>query len=103
MAITNTRITSTGTTTVFTASGQQAITVLYLTNTSGSTITLDVYAVKNGSTPTTSNCIYYQLQLTANDTYVVSTEKLILDSGDYMVVQASAANSITVTVSSVAV
>lgn len=103
MAITNTRITSTGTTTVFTASGQQAITVMYLTNTSGSTITIDVYAVKNGATPTTSNCIYYQLQLTANDTYVVSTEKLILDNGDYMVVQASVSNSITVTVSSVSV
>lgn len=103
MALTNTRITTTGTTTVFTASGQQAVVVMYLTNTTGSTITLDVYAVPNGGVVSASNCIYSQLQLTAYDTYVVSTEKLILDNGDYLSVQAGTADSITVTVSSIAV
>ena len=44
-----------------------------------------------------------QIELTANDTYVISTEKLILDNSDLVEVEANIADCITVTVSSISV
>jgi hypothetical protein len=107
MAITNTRITSANTpSTVFTAVGQQAITVMYLANTDSSTAAnVSVYCVDNSASSGSSdeNCIYKDLSITAGDTYVMDLEKLILDNGDFLDVQASAGNVITVTVSSISV
>jgi len=47
--------------------------------------------------------VYSQIELTANDTYVISTEKLILDNSDLVEVEANIADCITVTVSSISV
>ena len=102
MAITNTRLSTTSPTTVFTAVGQQAITVLYLCNTTGSTVTTNVY-VNNGGASDDDNTIYSLLELTANETYVISTEKLILDDSDLVIADANIADSVTVTVSSISV
>jgi hypothetical protein len=49
------------------------------------------------------NQVYSAVELTANDTYVISQEKIILDSGDLVDVEANVADCITVTVSSIAV
>ncbi len=105
MAIINTRLDSTAPTTVFTAAGQQAITVIYLCNTTGVTCTANVFVINSddSSSSADTNMVYSQLSLTANDTYVVSTEKLILDNNDLIEVEASVSNCITVTVSSIAV
>lgn len=102
MALSNTRLTTTSSTRVFQASGQEVITVIYLCNTSGSTVSANVYAVsQDGSTGGyTGNQIYSDLELTANDTYVISTEKLILDDLDEIEVSANIADCVTVTVSS---
>jgi len=102
MAITNTRLSTINPTTVFTAVGQQAITVLYLCNTTGSTVTTNVY-VNNGGASDDDNTIYSLLELTANETYVISTEKLILDDSDLVIADANIADSVTVTVSSISV
>jgi len=105
MAITNTRLTTTDSTRVFQASSVEAITVMYLCNTSASTVTVDVYCIDSDDSTAGSvdNTIYSQLQLTANDTYVIDTEKLILDVSDEIEVEADTADAITVTVSSIAV
>lgn len=107
MAITNTRITSATTpTTVFTASGQQAITVLYLCNTNASiNANVSVFCIDNSTSSGAGedNCIYSQLAINAGDTYVMDLEKLILDNLDEIEVESSVANVITVTVSSIAV
>ncbi len=105
MAITNTRLDSTNPTTVFDAVGQQAITVLYLCNTTATTCTANVFVI-NSSDSTSSadtNMVYSQLELTANETYVISTEKLILNDNDLVEVEANIADCITVTVSSISV
>ena len=102
MAITTTRLSTTSPTTVFTAAGQQAITVLYLCNTTAGTVSTNVY-VNNGGASDDDNTIYSALELTANETYVISTEKLILDNGDLVIADASVADSVTVTVSSISV
>ena len=105
MAITNTRLDSTSPTTVFDAVGQQAITVIYLCNTTGTTCTANVFVINSGDSTSSAdtNMAYSQLELTANETYVISQEKLILDNGDLIEVEANISNCITVTVSSIAV
>jgi len=105
MAIINTRLDSISPTTVFEAVGQQAITVIYLCNTTGITCTANVFVINSGDSTSSAdtNMVYSQLELTANDTYVVSMEKLILDNADLIEVESNVPNCITVTVSSIAV
>jgi|TARA_R110000782_G_scaffold3684_10_gene13338 hypothetical protein len=105
MAINNTRLSTTGATTVFDAVGQQAITVIYLCNTTVTACTATVFVIDSGdgTASSASNMVYSQLSLAANATHVISMEKLILDDNDLIKVQASVANCITVTVSSIAV
>jgi hypothetical protein len=105
MAITNTRLSTANSTPVFTAVGQQAITVMYICNTSGGDARVTVFCIdsSDSSGPSNENTIYSELEVTANDTYVISTEKLILDNGDFIEVEANIADAVTVTVSSIAV
>jgi hypothetical protein len=105
MAILNTRLFSSDPTTVFQAAGQQAITVVYICNTSSSDATVTVYAVNNDDSTVTGddNMILSELSITANDTYIMSLEKLILDDLDRIVMEANIPDVVTVTVSSIAV
>jgi hypothetical protein len=110
MAITNTQLTTTGPTTVFQAVGQQAITVMYICNTSASAVSCNVYVLDStvSNTVSNTNMVYNQLELTAGgagtgDTYVIDNEKIILDNNDSIKIEANIANSISVTVSSIAV
>jgi hypothetical protein len=105
MAITNTRIETTNPTTVFDAVGAQAITVIYLCNTTASTVLIDLFVINSADSTGAafSNMVYSQLELTANETYVISTEKLILGDNDLIEVEANLADCVTVTVSSIAV
>jgi len=104
MAITNTRLTDTLPTRVFESVGQQVISVIYICNTSASAgnVGVNVYCVDSDDSTAGSldNIIYSQLQIPQNDTYVISTEKLIMDNGDEIEVEANVGNVITVTVSS---
>jgi hypothetical protein len=105
MAILNTLISTTDPTTVFTATAETAVTVMYLCNHSGGDATVNVYCISDdGSTgASTDNIIYSQLEITTNDTYVISTEKMVLDENDYLMVEANVANVITVTVSTMSI
>jgi hypothetical protein len=88
---------------VFTAVGQQAITVIYLCNTTANATIVDMYVTSAVDSAAANNQIYSNLAITANDTYVISSEKLILDTGYLIRAIANVANNITVTVSSIAV
>ena len=105
MAIRSTRLLDTNPTQVFLAAGQQAITVLYICNTTGGTISVNVNVINDDDSTGSGidNRIYSDLQINGNDTYVLSTEKLILDDGNEIEVTADTADAITVTVSSIAV
>jgi hypothetical protein len=105
MALNNTRVSSTAPTRVFQAAGQTAITVMYFCNHSSGTVTVNVYAVNSDDSTAGSldNVIFYQLAIEAGDTYIVSAEKLILDNGDEIEVEADVADAVTVTVSSIAI
>lgn len=101
MAIQNTRLTTTDTTSVFTSVGQQAITTMYFCNTTSGNVSINVFAVNSDDSTAGSldNQIYSQLQIQGNDTYVASTERLVLGNNDEIEVEASVANAVTVTVS----
>ena len=80
MAITNFQV-GTGVTAAFTAGAETAITVIYITNKSSSDGTVDVYVTPTGVSATENHKIYNSLTIKAQDTYILDTEKMILESG----------------------
>jgi hypothetical protein len=96
MSIISTSITTTSATSIYTSATQTACTVIYLCNTTSSTVTVTINV---GPTATASNTIYKLLAINGNDTYVINSERLTFDIGDRIYVTASAANAIVTTVS----
>ena len=105
MAIRSTRLLDTNPTQVFLAAGQQAITVIYICNTTGGTVSVNVNVINDDDSTGSGidNRIYSDLQINGNDTYVISTEKLILDDGNEIEITADTSDAVTVTVSSFAI
>lgn len=103
MTILNTVLTNSAATSIYTSSGTSAITTIHLCNTTGVTQTANVYIVTSGNTAGSSNAIYTNLTITAQNTYIVHAEKFILSNGDSIQANCTAANSITATVSSIGI
>lgn len=91
MAISTVTVTTVGNT-VYTSSGNTAITWLSLTNWGASNVTANVFAVPSGNTATTTNQIAYSLLLQSGDTYQIyaGNEKLLLSNGDFISVTTTA-------------
>jgi hypothetical protein len=81
MAIVSNVITTSGNI-IHSSSGSTAITVLYICNRGTTAAEVNVHVVSNGSSRSGSNIIYNSLPLKGQDTYVIDTEKLLLDNGD---------------------
>ena len=103
MAITQAGAIGTSATTVYTSSGQTAITCMFFMNDNASARTLDVHVVQNGATAAATNKIVKTISIDGADTYVVNTEKLVLDNGDMIQCVASHASSVYGTISSVTI
>jgi hypothetical protein len=100
MAIQNTRLTNGTAANIFASTGSSAITTLHLCNTTGATVTCNVYLVTgSGIIASANNAIYANVTITAQNTYIVSTEKFILSNGDSLRANCSVDNSVTATVS----
>lgn len=68
---------------IFTSIGtSSAITVIYICNAGPNTVLFNLYAVGFGNVASYDNVIYHSVPLTSNDTYVLDTEKLIVEVGD---------------------
>ena len=80
MAITNFQV-GTSVTAAYTASVETAITVIYITNKTDGDGTVDVYVTPTGVSATANHLVYSQLTIKARDTYILDTEKMILESG----------------------
>jgi hypothetical protein len=88
MAITNFQVgTGTGTA-AYTAAGDVAVTVIYITNKSMSDGTVDVYVVPTPASVSENHKIYNNITIRALDTYIIDSEKLILASGDKIYIAA---------------
>lgn len=85
---------------LYTSVGTNAITVIYICNSGTVPTSFNIYAVPNGGSPSGNNIIYSAVPLTVNDTYVIDTEKLILNNGDSL--HANIASPMTTTMRVVA-
>ena len=81
MAITNYQVGTGIGSAAFTAGADTAVTVMYITNKTDGAGTVDIYVVPNGDSVSANHLVYSQLSIQARDTYVVDTEKMILETG----------------------
>jgi len=82
MALTSTQLTSLFTS-IYTSTNDSAVTVFYLCNASSSPVFVTVCLVPRSETANDqTNVIYYNIPIASHDTYVVETEKIILEHGD---------------------
>lgn len=95
MAISTVSVTTVGNT-VYTSTGNTAITWLSLNNWGPANVTANIYAVPNGNVAGNVNQIAYALLLQSGDTYQIysGNEKLILNNGDFINVDVTA-NTVT--------
>lgn len=99
MAITNTTVTNTGPANVYASSGNTVVATAYIYNRAGATILVEVYAVPSGGTADANTQIYGNVVISATDTYVLDTEKLLLGNNDAIMANCNVANGATFTVS----
>jgi hypothetical protein len=102
MALSQSTLTGSATA-VYTSSGNNAVTTMYLCNFSVTDRTVSIYLVPSGGTAGTGNIIYQNVTIAAGDTYIIDTERLVLGNGDTIQALASATASVTMTVSYVGV
>ncbi len=110
MAIVNTTVTGSDTT-IYTSSGNNAITTIIVCNTSAfnpaspaaNQSLLYMYAVPNGGTAGTSNLIVNGLPIPAGETVSFDQEKMVLANGDFIVAKTDSASNLVATVSTLAV
>ena len=93
----------TGATTIYTSSNSSAITAIYLMNDDASAVTVQVHIVSSGDTASASNKIIKDLTIAAADTYIIDTERLILDNGDTIQASASTGSVLHSTISYIGV
>jgi hypothetical protein len=67
---------------IFTSINSSAITAVYFCNSGNVAVYVTVYAVPSGNVASNDNTIYYEIPLAVHDTYVMDSEKLILETGD---------------------
>lgn len=101
MTIINTRVQAIATP-VFLATGQQAVTTIVACNVSTVTSTLSMFAVPYGGNAGPSTQILSNIVLPGGETFAFDKERFVLEDQDSFFAQASVANAITITVSSVA-
>ena len=81
MAITNYQVDTGIGSAAFTASADTAVTTIHICNKTDGDGTVDVYVVPNGGSVSANHLVYSQLTIKARDTYIIDTEKMILETG----------------------
>ena len=86
---------------IYASTGNSAITWLSINSYGSGNVTANVYVVPSGGSAGNANVILASIELTALDTYQLYAggEKLLLDTGDTVRVNANANNAITTVVS----
>lgn len=80
-----------------------AITAMLFCNLNTVVEYIDVHVVVEGSTPSDTNKIVNQAPIDPNDTFIFSTERLVLGSNDQIYASTTTANGCSVTVSYVTI
>jgi hypothetical protein len=111
MAITSTQLTTTGITTVYTSSSNNAITTMIICNIGAVTLTdetvnaanLTLHLVASGNSATNVNKVISNLTVPAGETVFFSDERIVLSNNDTVQAQASVANLLSITISTLPV
>jgi hypothetical protein len=90
---------------IFVATGTQGnvVSVAYFCNRSASTTAFTLHLVPNGGSATANNIVYNNKTITANDTYILELEKIILSAGDMLQAFANTGNAVVATVSTLGI
>lgn len=88
---------------VSTGADGNVVSVAYFCNRSAGTTSFTLHLVPAGGSATANNIVYSNKTLTANDTYIMELEKIILSSGDMLQASANTANAIVATVSTLGI
>ena len=111
MAINSAAITGGSYTTLYTSSGNNAVTCIWICNTAtydpnnpttGLTY-LDIHFVKSSAGVTTTNQVVNQLPVPAGESVTFDTEKMILENGDTVVMYTPAPYNLVATISTIPV
>lgn len=103
MAINSANINNSNTT-VYTSSGNNAVTCMWVCNVDpAQTALLTMHFVKNGEAITNTNMVIRQLPVPPYETVVFDAEKIILDNGDRIVASADFAGVLVTTISTIQV
>lgn len=100
MAIQTIQVNNTATT-VYTSSGDSAITYLSMTNYSGSAVDVDLHIVPDGDSVGNVNAVVKTLTIDSEDTYhlYAAGEKLLLGNADTIVATANTATAVNTVIS----
>jgi len=98
MSIINSNVTTVASS-IYTSTNNSATTVIHFCNYTNNGATANVWLVPNGKQANASTIVYSNVALTAQNTLVVDTEKIILANGDSIYANVSANLSVTATVS----
>jgi len=99
MSITNSTLTDSVATAVYTSVGNSAITTAYFCNKTASAVLVNVFVVPSGFEANGNNVIYSNLSISGNDTYIMEAERLLFNNGDYIYANASVADAVVATTS----
>ena len=98
MAITNKAVTNSTATSIYTSSGNSAVSTVHFYNSTGSALSANLYVVPSGFVANTTNQIYGNVSITAQNTFVIDREKFVLSAGDALFANGSVSGiSATVT------
>lgn len=76
---------------VYASTGNTAITVMYIANYSTTAnATFNLFAVTSGGSASNTNKIYSNVLVTAGDTFVIETERFLLDNNETIRANANA-------------
>lgn len=96
MALNNTLL-SDGVTDVYTSTGMNVIVAGFFCNTHDSPVSITVYLLPAGQTADDTYKIYNSLTIAPGDTYILDTEKIILDTGEKLAAVATVTDKIAAT------
>lgn len=107
MAILNTSLQSTPTAISPALASDSAVIVMFFCNTNpidpfdptNGKQHIDVYVVKNGEQPGSTNIIAHQIPIDASDTFTFNAERLVLNPGDQIYASATDNDQISATTS----
>lgn len=102
MSITQGTVTTAGAD-VYTSSGATAITAAFIMNNHSGSVVIEIHVVKDGASAAATNKIIKNLTIAAADSYVLDTEKLLLDDGDSLHISADVDSVVYTTVSHIGV